>query len=181
MLTSADKYIGKCFKYLSIYDKSFRRLIVNNRPDDGSLTVDYLCDILTPSSIEELPTPVTTGVFSESFITGVTKAASDRLLTLINILQMHYWEFLGNIVKSKRKWDAVSLIAAVLGKNHGNRGDKNNKDNEMVYYILIELYVQLSVMRTIGDHADLSIPYEDLEDYDSNSKVDSTQYAKNKI
>lgn len=159
MLASANKYIGKCFKYLTINDKSFRRLIVNMRPDDGSLTVDYLVDILTPGSAEDLLSPVTAGIFSESFIARVTESATERATVLINILQMHYWEYLTEIVREKKNWNAVSLTAAVLSNK--------SKNSEMVYYILVELYVRLSVMRTIGDHADLSIVYEDIENYGS--------------
>lgn len=157
MITSATSYVGKSFKYLAIYDKSIRRLVQSARPEDGSLTVDYLVEILTPGAPDEIMTPITIGVLQESTVTKILNRACERFTTLINILQINYWAELSEIVRRKRKWNAVTLLAEIL-----KTGSRNC---EICYYNIVELCVNLQIMRMIGDYTDMSVHYEDIDEY----------------
>ena len=153
MLTSADAFIGKSFKYLSIFDKSLRKYIVDLRPDDGVLTVEYLIDILTPGTVEDIPSNIIQPRLNENSTLEILNNAKDRLVKLINTLQANYWEDLTEVIFSRKKWDAISLLAAFLLSN--------TRRSIVIYNALIELYVQLTVLRTVEDQTDMSIQYEE--------------------
>jgi hypothetical protein len=152
MITSADAYVGKSFKYLAIYDKSLRKFVINPRPEDGTLTVDYLVDILTPGSLEEIPTSIISSKMSENSLNDVLSFAKERVVTLINVLQANYWDVLTEVVYERKKWTAVLLFAQFI-----LRGDRTSR---VIYNLLTELYVHVTVLRTAEDGVDMSISYE---------------------
>lgn len=152
MLASADAYVGKSFKYLAIFDKSLRKYVNSQRSDNGVLTVDYLVDILTPGAIEDVPTNIISSKLSESVLAAILQKAKDRVITLINILHANYWRELSGVVAEKKRWDAITLLTEFL-----IRGDRTAK---IIYGLLIELYVYLTILRTAEDGADMSIQYD---------------------
>ena len=153
MLTSADAFIGKSFKYLAIFDKSLRKYIVDPRPDDGVLTVEYLIDILTPGTAEDIPSNIIQPRLNENSTHEILNNAKNRLVKLINTLQANYWEDLTEVIFERKKWDAISLLAVFLLSN--------TRRSIVIYRALIELYVQLTVLRTVEDQTDMSIQYEE--------------------
>lgn len=157
MITCADAYVGKSFKYLAISDKSLRKFIISKRPDDGSLNVDYLVEILTPGTSDEIPTSIVSSGLSEGLLSSILVRAKERFVTLVNILQANYWPALTEIVARKKKWDAVGLFAELL-----TRGDRTSR---VIHTLLTELYVYLTVMRTAEDGADMSIQYVPSYEY----------------
>jgi hypothetical protein len=156
MISSVDKYVGKSFKYLAIHNKTMRALVQNHRPEDGSLTVDYLVDILTPGSEEEMLSEMDSGVeLPQETVDKLLAAACESAVKTINILITNYWSALTSIVAKKKKWKISSLLTEVL--SHCDRVTTH------IYYLLVDLSVQLHVMRTVGGHADRRIAYRDLE------------------
>lgn len=154
MITSADPFVGKSFKYLAIFDKSLRKFVVNSRPEDSILTVDYLIDILTPSVVDEIPTNLIQPCLSENTHKEILDKAKERVVVLLNTLHINYWTELTEVVFSRKKWDAISLIAAFLLLG--------TRRSSIIYHSLVELYVQLTILRTIEDNIDLSIRYEEV-------------------
>lgn len=157
MITSADAYVGKSFKYLAIHDKSLRKFIVNPRPEDGSLTVEYLIDIITPGSSEEIPTSLVSSTMSENSLKEVLSFAKERVVTLIGVLYTSYWNNLTEVIAERKKWNAVTLFAQFI-----LRGDRTSR---VIYSILTELYVHITVLRTAEDGVDMSIRYENSLSY----------------
>lgn len=157
MITSADAYVGKSFKYLAIYDKSLRKFVTNLRPEDGALTIEYLVDILTPGTMEEIPTNLICSKMSENSLNDVLSFAKERVVTLINVLYTNYWEELTEVIFERKKWTAVVLFAQFI-----LRGDRTSR---VIYNLLTELYVQLTVLRTAEDGVDMSISYESSLSY----------------
>jgi hypothetical protein len=156
-MRSADAYVGKSFKYLAITDKSLKKFVTTLRPEDGSLTVDYLVDILTPSNADEIPTRVVPMEMTDNLLQKTLEKAKERVVTLVGILQANYWDELTLVCSERKKWCAVSLCAHFLV-----RGDRISR---IIHSILTELYVQLTVLRTAEDGADMSIRYESSLSY----------------
>lgn len=154
MSISADAYVGKSFKYLAIFDKTLRKFVNSQRPEDGSITVDYLVDIMTPNTVDEIPTNILSTQISENVLSETVNRAKERTVVILSVLSANYWSDLTTQISEKKRWDAITLLAEYL-----TRGDRTAK---IIYPLLVELYVQLTILRTAEDSADMRIQYDSM-------------------
>ena len=148
-----DKFIGKSPKYLAIETSYYKSKIVQyTRPTNWKLTVDELCDILTPSKKSEIPRDIIPKGISDEHYFKTIDAAFTKFVTIMDILQTEYWSDLQEILVRKSKWKALELFTAAIV--NGRRG-------YVLYRHLITAYMQLTILRTAGDHTTSAVPYED--------------------
>lgn len=153
LMLNPEKYTGKSIKYLSIDFPSYKQKVQQyNRSAGWTLTIDEIYDIMTPSKKSEIPIDVVPQGLTDTDYRQTVGDAFQKFSSIANILYVEYWNDLTNILSRKSKWTAVELFASAM--TSGRRG-------YVLYRHLIDLYIQITILRTAGDHTSSEIPYED--------------------
>jgi hypothetical protein len=147
-----EKYTGKSYKYLAIANKSFKKHIETYARKPGwKLTIDELYDILTPGSQDEIPADMVPKNLSDESHVKILASASMHFVRVVQILQTEYWDQLSEFISESVKISTYELLARVL--------QEGGRRNYMLYRYLVELYVQITILRTVGDHTSSDIIY----------------------